>query len=526
MQVGDSNYRYIKKAGILLGILLLLLVLAFTVVKMGVLKPDERVELTPPQKYNQTIKVVGFYSYPPYSFIDEDNSIQGYDVELMYAIGQKLGYNVDFKLVSWKEWQNILDGKSQNAADIFSGIDIMLNMEDYHFAASVPTAADNFTYFGSDSLESIYDTWNKRIGVTSDIPESSLKHTRNIHQYKTVSAAFEALNKKEIDYVYVRASVGSRLAKQYNCIYDCGQKEPGYTSYIGYAAHQDKAALIEKINTAIELLREEGTIGRLQRKWLHDYYQHYTLGQVIKENLTAYLVFALVLFVYLFFILAIYLTHKESQHELMLQKLENENMKQEIELKNLESHLMLSQIQPHFLYNVLNSITALCDIDPQRAKAMTLSFANYLRGNLQSLQSKELIWITKELKHVEFYLMLETERFEDKLSYTFEIKCKDFKLPALTLQPLVENAVKHGICYKKTAGKVTITTSERPEGYEIVVKDDGVGFDSAAVDFANSKHAGINSVKNRLKYLCNGSMSIKSKVGAGTVVTILIPKEK
>lgn len=184
MHVVDINYRYLKKASILLGFLLLIIVAAFTVMKMGILKPDIRVELTPPQKYDKTIKVVGYYWYPPYSFVDQQKSTQGYEVELMYAIGHKLGYNVDFKLVEWKEWQAALNGLSKDETDVFGGIDLMLNVEDYHFITSVPTATDNFSYFGSDSIDSIYDTWNKRIGVSTDIPKSSLKHTRDIHEYK------------------------------------------------------------------------------------------------------------------------------------------------------------------------------------------------------------------------------------------------------------------------------------------------------------------------------------------------------
>lgn len=526
MHVGDTRYKYFKIASTLLAVVLFLIAAAFTVMKMGMLKPEERVELAAPQKYDKTIKVVGYYMYPPYSFIAKDKSLQGYEVELMYAIGHKLGYNVDIKLEGWQEWQNALNGKTKNAADIFCGVDIMLNMEDYHFVTSMPTSADNFTYFGSDSLESIYDTWNKRIGYTSDIPQSSLKHTRDIYEYKSVFDAFEALTRKEIDYVYVRASVGRRIAKRYNNIYNCVKKEPGYTSYIGFAAASDKAALMEEINSAIEALRKDGTIGRLQRKWLHDYYQHYTLGQVIKENQATYLVFLLVLLVYMFFTLTIYLLQKEGQHEQLRQRLENENIKQQIEVQTLESQLMLSQIHPHFLYNVLNSIAALCDFEPQRARRMTLNFAEYLRGNLQTLQSKDLIWISKEIEHVEFYLKLEKERLEDKLDYAFEINCKNFKLPALTLQPLVENAVKHGIRYKATAGKVTITTSESPEGYEIVVQDDGVGFEYGDIDFAADKHFGINNVKNRLKHLCDGSVTIASKPGEGTVVRVYIPKRK
>ena len=190
-----------------------------------------------------------------------------------------------------------------------------------------------------------------------------------------------------------------------------------------------------------------------------------------------------------------------------------------------QTRIMISQMQPHFMYNVLNSIYYLCEIDSERAQLAVDTFASYLRLNMDAMGSTELLPFETELKHVEKYLILEKMRFDDTLEYEFDIKVKDFSLPALTLQPLVENAVKHGICKKDDGGKVTLTTSENEAFYIIKVIDTGCGFDiNAAPKDDGRSHVGMNSVKLRLMLMCKGILKYDSCIGKGTTVTITIPK--
>ena len=122
----------------------------------------------------------------------------------------------------------------------------------------------------------------------------------------------------------------------------------------------------------------------------------------------------------------------------------------EQELTEARVSIMLSQIQPHFLYNSLTSIKELCDAGEQWNTSKALEhFAYYLRGNMDSLSDTRLISFTKEVSHVKDYLYLEKMRFEDRLTIIWELHVTDFQLPALTLQPIVENAVRHGITEKK-----------------------------------------------------------------------------
>ena len=201
-----------------------------------------------------------------------------------------------------------------------------------------------------------------------------------------------------------------------------------------------------------------------------------------------------------------------------INELENELLQNQISI-------MLSQIRPHFLYNALVAIQELCHIDPETASEAVGEFSNYLRGNLDSLSIKKTIPFERELRHVENYLSLEKKRFGDKLNVVYDIGARDFQIPALTLQPIVENAVRHGVTKREEGGSVTISTRETKAEDIITVTDDGVGFDSScAPKYDERVHVGIENVRSRLLSMCGGSLSVQSKPGAGAVAVITIPK--
>ena len=128
----------------------------------------------------------------------------------------------------------------------------------------------------------------------------------------------------------------------------------------------------------------------------------------------------------------------------------------ERENSDMRVAIMLSQIQPHFLYNTLTSIYCLCDKNSKAAKQAISEFSKYLRGNLESIGRKTPIFFEDELNHVQSYLVLEKIRFEDELEVVYDIKAQSFLLPALTIQPLVENAVMHGVGDAPNGGTVKL----------------------------------------------------------------------
>ena len=209
----------------------------------------------------------------------------------------------------------------------------------------------------------------------------------------------------------------------------------------------------------------------------------------------------------------------------------NVQLKDEVKMKEQEKQLtgqridiMLSQIQPHFLYNSLGVIYHLCESDPKTARKAIKKFSEFLRGNMESLKNREPISFEKELNHVSNYLYLEQQRFGDKLQVIYQIKTDDFVIPTLTLQPLVENAVQHGILNRRGGGTVIIRSEETEQCAVVTVSDNGVGMEEAQKrpSLGEHSHSGIDNVRSRLKEMVGGSLDIESS-GDGTTVIIRIP---
>ena len=210
----------------------------------------------------------------------------------------------------------------------------------------------------------------------------------------------------------------------------------------------------------------------------------------------------------------------QSEQELRIER-------QEKELIASHMDIMLSQIQPHFLYNSLLTIRRLCDHDPKQAKQAIRDFSLFLRANMDSLGSRAPIPFEQELAHTEHYLALEQQRFQERLRVFYEIGARDLCIPALTLQPLVENAVKHGILKRTEGGTVTIRTLETARAYVVAVSDNGVGFQPQTSTVQEHRsHIGIENVRGRIEALCGGALNIQSVPDTGTTVTITIPKKE
>ena len=196
----------------------------------------------------------------------------------------------------------------------------------------------------------------------------------------------------------------------------------------------------------------------------------------------------------------------------------------ERELEDSRISAMLSQMQPHFLYNVLNSIYQLCEVDPGTAQDAIEKFSDYLRNNMASLTEKNLIPFREEYRHIQTYLSLEKIRFPNTLRVTEDIQTSGFQVPPLTVQVVVENAVKHGVTKKRGGGTVTISTREASECWLITVSDTGKGFDPAHYDEDGKAHFGLRNAQERLRTMVGGTLVIQSAEGQGTTVEIRIPK--
>ncbi|MBQ8092598.1 MAG: histidine kinase [Clostridia bacterium] len=179
-------------------------------------------------------------------------------------------------------------------------------------------------------------------------------------------------------------------------------------------------------------------------------------------------------------------------------------------------------MRPHFIYNTLMSIYTLCKLDPEKARQITLDFTNYLRRNFNAVASDSTIPFSKELEHTRAYLAVEQAQYDDMLVVNYETPYIQFYLPPLTLQPIVENAVKHGMDPDAEPLHIYIRTQRTDFGAEIVVEDTGTGFDPSD---DSKPHTALKNIQQRLQMMCNGKMTIMPRKGGGTVVKVMIQQD-
>ncbi len=197
----------------------------------------------------------------------------------------------------------------------------------------------------------------------------------------------------------------------------------------------------------------------------------------------------------------------------------------DIQIGEYNAKLILTQVQPHFMLNTLTTIKYLCKHDSEVAAETITDLSVYLRNNMEFAQTKEMITFEKELAHIEKYVSIEQKRFGDRVKIKYDLREKDFCLPPLSIQPLVENAIKHGISKKREGGTVELSTWRGVDKIHIIVKDDGIGFDVDQPFSSDRVHLGLEIVEERIKRMCNGEVDITSEVGNGTICEITIPIE-
>jgi len=199
-------------------------------------------------------------------------------------------------------------------------------------------------------------------------------------------------------------------------------------------------------------------------------------------------------------------------------------------LSRAELKALQAQINPHFLFNAINTIVSLTRTQPDNARRLLIHLGNYFRNNLQ--QETEVVNLYKEIEHINSYVEIEKARFGDKLKILYDVPENiDCKLPPLLLQPIVENAIKHGVLGKIEGGKVEIIARDNDMETELIVKDDGVGIpkeclDSLFEESCNKESIGLINVNERLKnkYGKEYGLIIESEINKGTTVTMVIPK--
>ena len=195
----------------------------------------------------------------------------------------------------------------------------------------------------------------------------------------------------------------------------------------------------------------------------------------------------------------------------------------EKEASRIQTAMLSSQIQPQCLYNTLTTIQEMCYTAPEEAADLIVHFSRYLRTNIDFMDYTDLIPFEKELEHIENYLYIQNARFGNALVFDKKIAVTDFQIPPLSVQPLIENAVKYGIRKNKNHGTVRLETEQTATGIYIRVQNNGPGFDEQSIN----PHHSIQNIRSRIDYLLHGTLTIQSEEGKeGTTMELFLPFQK
>lgn len=205
--------------------------------------------------------------------------------------------------------------------------------------------------------------------------------------------------------------------------------------------------------------------------------------------------------------------------------MERELLNKKVELSENKVSLLMEQIHPHFIYNALQQIALLCDEDADAVKPAIYNFSSYLRKNFEALTNEKMIPFGQEMEHVDAYVALSRILPSRNFSIEKNFQIKDFRIPALTIQPLVENAIYYGIGMSEAGDVIKIETKEEGGYVLIIVSDDGHGKKTELSTQKKHKSVGTANVKTRLKILCDGELSL-NKSENGTQAIIRIPADK
>lgn len=212
---------------------------------------------------------------------------------------------------------------------------------------------------------------------------------------------------------------------------------------------------------------------------------------------------------------------RRRQREIARQQ--REIAEQQREIAHARASVMVLKMRPHFIFNTLMSIHSLCSLDPQKAQQVTADFTDYLRRNFKAVASGSAVPFSTELEHTRAYLAVEQAQYDDMLSVDYDVAFTSFHLPPLTLQPLVENAVKHGMNPDAGPLRIVVRARRTDAGSEVVVEDDGPGFDPAVAD---DPHTTLPNIRQRLQMTCGGTLEITPREGGGAMVKVTIPRRE
>lgn len=464
-------------------------------------------------------------NFTPFSrYSVEDKKYIGASVEIFETIAQMTGLKYKYDLINNTIWANKMQSFKDNKIQILFPVSHSEDRE-RHGNFTNPFYKTYYCIIGKyedeKSFKNIHGFSGQTIGVAKDTGIIEfLQSIENIKlkYYDSDELLYRDVINNKIKYICQNENVFLenyytkelfQLKKKYRIV----ESPKYYSFYISNA--KEMQPLIKIFNMALSKIDSQSIIAsysigeaELLQRYMRNKNEHYQITLVL---LLAIIVVVLLAYFYI-----------KSHSRSLLYKKQSEINKMA---------LLQAQIKPHFIYNTLNTIVGLCYSEPKKAGELTANFSKYLRIVFDSENYSDWVLLERELELVKLSLYIEKMRFGDRVNYNIDVKeedCKDCSVMLLVIQPVVENALKHGILKKRDGGNVDIRISRESGCLKVMVADNGVGMSRESLKQVMSMHregknGGLQNIQDRLRKYRDFKFSIISEPNHGTHVFMEIP---
>nr|MCR5740868.1 response regulator [Gammaproteobacteria bacterium] len=545
-----------KIAFIIVAALVLMSIISFLIYFLnlkGAFKKEPKVEITPNNTYSETLHVVTDKSYEPFSYILDDGSYSGFDVELIAEIANRLHMNLDLKLLDWEDaQQKLLNG----GADLILNMEVSVVEENDNLIGTIPTAEKQYVVYGYDSVDYLGELYGKRIGSMQMFSELGL----DITYVSSYDEMFSKLKSKEFDYVICPIQVANSFLNKMD---SKGIISSYPISYMyGCIALKDEDTLLrDKVNDIIEELHNEGFIDKLDKKWIVERYEDVTLVSVIKNQpIVVVIIFITLLAISVLSVYIISIGKRVRIEKSHLEEIKGQNEKLEIASSAKTTFLFNMSHDIRTPMNAIIGFTNLASkhLDDKEALKDYLSkieiSSNHLLGLINDVLEMSRIEsgkvelelkpldVNEAIKTIETIMKdLASKKKQELIIERVNINHPFIIADHLRCDRIFLNLLSNAIKFTPENGHILFKVEETGSSddkvdFNFVVKDDGIGMSeefqkNVFEAFEREKTSTISktegtglgmSITKRLVDLMGGDISLKSKVGEGTEFTVYL----
>ncbi len=500
-------HTFLNALLIVLIILCMLIPTVFTAVEMGVFSKDPVVttQVKATDKDAPVLKIATDYDFSPNSYYNKDGDLSGLYIEIMTEAANRIGMRPEFKTGEWLECRQML---TDGTVDVLLGLEIFSNMQGT--LRTIPICSDDLRVYGKNKIDSAASLAGKKVALMAkSVIESTYDLQCEYVEYNTNTEILQAVENGDVDYGICHAAVASKIIEENDL-----KLQPGLViakSYPALAVNQNATELQEKLDTALQEMSEDGTIGKLQDKWVTKFTKNRSLSYVLQHNETYYMIFLIcaILIFSVYIVLRVHANHQQKHIDELLEYQEKMKESNDATVRaNMAKREFLSHMS-HDIRTPINGIMGMVEIirknkkNPEKTEEC-LKKIDQASSHLLSLIN-DVLDMSKlengqvELEHVPFDLNDEMEQIKaivevqaEAAEIRFQVHMKDIEHTRLIGSPMhfrriLLNLLSNSLKYNHPGGSVDVYIKEKSSDkkqaeYQIVIRDTGIGMSDEFMD--------------------------------------------